>query len=61
MKVILFIFLLDFGWHEFDSYSSFEECKRVKSNVLYPENGRMEGFCCLLTESKCTLEGEESK
>mgnify|MGYP003657762606 CR=1 FL=1 len=34
MKVVLYLFLANFGWLEFESYPSFEACKTAEAHIL---------------------------
>ncbi len=57
MKVVLYLFMANFGWLEFQSYPSFEACKTAESHIL-EGNPKLDAMCCALDESSCRTEEE---
>ena len=57
MKVVLYLFLANFGWIEFEAYESFEVCKTAEAHIL-EGNPKIEAMCCSLDESGCMTQEE---
>jgi|TARA_R110000782_G_C14550884_1_gene384949 hypothetical protein len=57
MKVVLYLFMANFGWLEFESYPSFDACKTAEAHIL-EGNPKIEAMCCSLDKSGCRTEKE---
>jgi len=57
MKVVLYLFMANFGWMEFESYPTFEGCKYAKDYII-ERNSKVSGMCCSLDDSGCRTEKE---
>ena len=57
MKVVLYLFMANFGWLEFESYPSFEACNTAEAHII-EGNPKIEAMCCSLDESGCMTEKE---
>jgi len=53
MKIALFLLLTNSGWIKFEEYNSFAECRETRDRIVSENPDRIEGFCCLVTESEC--------
>lgn len=54
MNIILFLYLVGFGWHKYDEeFETYNECEMIKNRFLTKAPDRMEGFCCTLTAKSC--------
>jgi len=57
MKVVLYLFMANFGWLEFESYPSFEACNTAEAHII-EGNPKIEAMCCSLDESGCMTQEE---
>ena len=57
MKVVLYLFMANFGWMEFESYPTFEGCRYAKDYII-ERNSKVSGMCCSLDESGCMTQEE---
>ena len=55
MKVVLYLFMANFGWLEFESYPSFDGCNYAKDYII-ERNYKVSGMCCSLDDSGCMTE-----
>ena len=59
MKVVLYLFLANFGWIEFEAYESFEVCNTAREHIIEGNPSlQIETLCCALDESGCRTEKE---
>jgi|TARA_R110000824_G_scaffold71382_3_gene182693 hypothetical protein len=58
MEVILYLFLANFGWLEFETYETFDICNTAKAHIIegYMGNSKLEGLCCALDELGCNTQ-----
>jgi hypothetical protein len=61
MKVILFLLLANVGWIKFGTFRTFDECHQTRDRVVSDNPDRIEGFCCMPTESECVAVEEQRK
>jgi hypothetical protein len=60
MKVVLYLFLANFGWIEFEAYESFEVCNTTREHILEGNPSlQIETLCCALDESSCNTQEQE--
>ena len=55
MKVVLFLLLANVGWIKFGMFKTFDECHQTRDSIVSDNPKKIEGFCCMPTDSECVV------